>query len=160
MDVEGFELHQDDIPENLLNSIDFWNFQDVVTKLVKFISFLFAMNFLVSFNLNMKNTGYSSKKFKLFITSVLQNYCELFCTYFRYYPAIEEFVKKVTGAQHVFCFDHNLRNSTYVEQKNTQSKTQKPIPQVHTDYTPTSAPRRLLDLTQKPKTNDSYASFR
>ena len=93
-------------------------------------------------------------------TSVLQNYCKLFCTYFRYYPAIEEFVKKVTGAQHVFCFDHNLRNSTYVEQKNTQSKTQKPIPQVHTDYTPTSAPRRLLDLTQKPKTNDSYASFR
>ena len=60
----------------------------------------------------------------------------------------------------MFCFDHNLRTSTYVEQKNTQSKTQKPIPQVHTDYTPTSAPRRLLDLTQKPKTNDSYASFR
>ena len=41
LDVEGFELHQDDIPEKLLNSIDFWNFQDVVTKLVKFISFLF-----------------------------------------------------------------------------------------------------------------------
>ena len=61
LDVEGFELHQDDIPERLLNSIDFWNFQDVVTKLVKFISFLFAMNFLVGFNLNMKNTGYSSK---------------------------------------------------------------------------------------------------
>ena len=78
----------------------------------------------------------------------------------RYYPAIEEFVKKVTGAQHVFCFDHNLRNSTYVEQKNTSSKTQKPIPQVHTDYTPTSAPKRLLDLTQKPKTNDSYTAFR
>ena len=31
---------------------------------------------------------------------------------------------------------------------------------MHTDYTPTSAPRRLLDLTQKPKTNDSYAAFR
>ena len=61
LDVEGFELHQDDIPEKLLDSIDFWNFQDVVTKLVKFISFLFAINFLVSFNLNMKNTGYSSK---------------------------------------------------------------------------------------------------
>ena len=55
LDVEGFELHQNDIPEKLLNSIDFWNFQDVVTKLVKFISFLFAMNFLVSFNLNMNN---------------------------------------------------------------------------------------------------------
>ena len=94
------------------------------------------------------------------LSGLFQN-CRIdFYNYFRYYPAIEEFVKKVTGAQHVFCFDHNLRNSTYVEQKNTQSKTQKPIPQVHTDYTPTSAPRRLLDLTQKPKTNDSYASFR
>ena len=66
----------------------------------------------------------------------------------------------MTGAQHVFCFDHNLRSSTYIEQKNTQSKTQKPIPQVHTDYTPTSAPRRLLDLTKSPKVNDTYALFR
>ena len=85
---------------------------------------------------------------------------KLFIPFFRYYPAIEKFVKKVTGAQHVFCFDHNLRSSTYVEQKNTQSKTQKPIPQVHTDYTPTSAPRRLLDLTKNPKANDTYALFR
>ena len=40
LDVEGFELHQDDIPEKLLDSIDFWNFQDVVTKLV-YISWYF-----------------------------------------------------------------------------------------------------------------------
>ena len=39
LDVEGFELHQDDIPEKLLNSIDFWNFQDVVTKLVQVVLF-------------------------------------------------------------------------------------------------------------------------
>ena len=78
----------------------------------------------------------------------------------RYYPAIRKFVKKVTGAKHVFCFDHNIRRSTFVEQTNTEIKVQKPIPQVHTDYTPSSAPRRLLDLTQKPKANDSYASFR
>ena len=79
---------------------------------------------------------------------------------FRYYPAVQAFVKNVTGANHVFCFDHNIRRSTFVEQKNTDAKVQKPISQVHTDYTPTSAPRRLLDLTEKPKTNDSYASFR
>ena len=69
-------------------------------------------------------------------------------------------MKNVTGASHVFSFDHNIRRSAYVEQKNTDSKVQKPIPQVHTDYTPTSAPRRLIDLTHEPKTNDSYAAFR
>ena len=109
MDREGFELHRNDIPEDVLNAIDFRNFKDVVTK---------------------------------------------------YYPEIEKFVKKVTKADHVFCFDHNIRRSAYVEQKNTNIKTQPPIPQIHTDYTPTSAPRRLLDLTKRPKVNDSYACFR
>ena len=69
-------------------------------------------------------------------------------------------MKKATGADNVYCFDHNIRRSTFVEQKNTTAKVQKPISQVHTDYTPTSAPRRLLDLTQPPKTNDSYSAFR
>ena len=93
------------------------------------------------------------------ITSTL--FCHIFAFIpFRYYPAVQDFVKKVTGAKNVFCFDHNIRRSTFIEQKNTDAKVQKPISQVHTDYTPTSAPRRLLDLTKQPKTNDSYAAFR
>ena len=46
LDVEGFELHQNDIPEKILNSIDFWNFQDVVTKLVQVIFYILCNEIL------------------------------------------------------------------------------------------------------------------
>ena len=32
LNIEGFELHKNDIPDEDLNSIDFWNFKDVVTR--------------------------------------------------------------------------------------------------------------------------------
>ena len=44
LDVEGFELHQNDISEELLNSIDFYNSKDVVTKYVN-ISYTYNIKF-------------------------------------------------------------------------------------------------------------------
>ena len=32
LNIEGFELHKNDIPDEDLNSIDFWNSKDVVTR--------------------------------------------------------------------------------------------------------------------------------
>jgi len=74
-----------------------------------------------------------------------------------YYPQCAEIVRAFTGAQ-VYAFDHNVRSATG---KSTQRRiaggqqVQGPAHMVHGDYTLTSAPRRLRDLTQPPKTNDT-----
>lgn len=75
----------------------------------------------------------------------------------RYYPQCVEIVKSVTGGQ-VHAFDHNVRSA-----KGKRSKTriaggqqvQGPAHMVHGDYTLTSAPQRLRDLTKPPKVNDT-----
>ena len=36
---------------------------------------------------------------------------------------------------------------------------QKPFPRVHTDYTVHSAPRRLIDLTLPPTSNDTWGKY-
>eukprot|EP00929_Paragymnodinium_shiwhaense_P008646 TRINITY_DN112604_c0_g1_i1.p1 TRINITY_DN112604_c0_g1~~TRINITY_DN112604_c0_g1_i1.p1 ORF type:complete len:419 (+),score=62.39 TRINITY_DN112604_c0_g1_i1:68-1324(+) len=79
-----------------------------------------------------------------------------------YYPQIISFVKRVTGAALVFPFDHNIRRTQTVAKdslENSTVKVQEPIDLVHTDYTATSAPRRLLQLTEPPKANDAWKTF-
>jgi len=75
----------------------------------------------------------------------------------RYYPQCAEIVREVTGAQ-VFAFDHNVRSAS--GKKGQQriaggQQVQGPAHVVHGDYTLTSAPQRLRDLTKPPGANDT-----
>eukprot|EP00466_Bigelowiella_natans_P004574 jgi/Bigna1/79970/fgenesh1_pg.66_\ len=77
----------------------------------------------------------------------------------RYYPSIAEKVKKATGATHVYAFDHNVRCASGKKSgKKLEggNAVQGPAHIVHTDYTLTSAPKRLRDLSNPPKTNDTW----
>lgn len=75
----------------------------------------------------------------------------------KYYPQCVEIVRAFTGAQ-VFAFDHNVRSATGKQTKKRIAggqQVQGPAQIVHGDYTLTSAPQRLRDLTKPPKTNDT-----
>ena len=77
-----------------------------------------------------------------------------------YYPHCESIIANATGAQ-VFAFDHNLRSA---QAKQAQQRiaggqhVQEPLHLVHGDYTLTSAPQRLRDLTRPPGRNDTLRS--
>lgn len=74
-----------------------------------------------------------------------------------YYPQCAEIVRSFTGAR-VYAFDHNVRSATGKQSKKRiegGQQVQGPAHVVHGDYSLTSAPQRLRDLTQPPKTNDT-----
>lgn len=74
----------------------------------------------------------------------------------QYYPICEKLVKTMTGAPIVHAFDHNIRVSgSKLHDKEGNTVLQQPIGVVHNDYTHVSAPRRLEQLAQAPKANDS-----
>ncbi|HAD35828.1 MAG TPA: hypothetical protein DCF72_02665 [Gammaproteobacteria bacterium] len=74
-----------------------------------------------------------------------------------YYSDCAEIVQEVSGAAFVAAFDHNVRSAAG---KNSKSRikggqhVQGPAHVVHGDYTLTSAPQRLRDLTRPPGPND------
>ena len=75
-----------------------------------------------------------------------------------YYPDCEALVEQSTGGR-AFAFDHNIRSATgkAEQQQIVGGQTvQGPAKMVHGDYTLTSAPQRLRDLTLPPKANDTY----
>lgn len=75
----------------------------------------------------------------------------------RYYPQCVEIVQSATGGK-VYAFDHNVRSATGKQSKTRIAggqQVQGPAHIVHGDYTLTSAPQRLRDLTKPPKTNDT-----
>ena len=75
----------------------------------------------------------------------------------KYYPQCVEIVRAFTGGQ-VFAFDHNVRSAVGKQSKKRIAggqQVQGPAQIVHGDYTLTSAPQRLRDLTKPPKTNDT-----
>ena len=75
----------------------------------------------------------------------------------KYYPQCAEIVRAFTGAR-VFAFDHNVRSAVGKQNKQRIAggqQVQGPAQIVHGDYTLTSAPQRLRDLTKPPKTNDT-----
>mmetsp|Transcript_36085 Transcript_36085/g.70118 ORF Transcript_36085/g.70118 Transcript_36085/m.70118 type:complete len:408 (-) Transcript_36085:100-1323(-) len=81
----------------------------------------------------------------------------------RYYPSIEKLVREATGASHVYAFDHNVRCAGGNKSGKTLksgSAVQAPAHIVHTDYTLTSAPQRLRDLSEAPKINDTWRKIR
>jgi hypothetical protein len=77
-----------------------------------------------------------------------------------YYPSCENLIRKVFGpnVDVAKAFDHNIRlsgGSHGQELKGSGgSKAQVPIGEVHGDYTETSGPKRLSDLSNTPKAND------
>jgi len=80
----------------------------------------------------------------------------------QYYPECARIVQETSGAAHVFAFDHNIRSAFGKESKQRIAggqQVQGPAHLVHGDYTLTSAPQRLRDLTQPPGKNDTLRSI-
>lgn len=74
-----------------------------------------------------------------------------------YYRQCARLVSEVTGAQ-AYAFDHNIRSRSGKESNRLvtgDQRVQAPIHLVHGDYTLTSGPQRLRDLTRPPGTNDT-----
>ena len=61
-----------------------------------------------------------------------------------YEAECREIVVMATGAVRVHCFDHTLRSSDSV--RRDEKKIREPTSVIHNDYTPCSAPQRVLDL--------------
>ncbi len=75
-----------------------------------------------------------------------------------YYPQCVDLVRKATGARLVAAFDHNVRSAAGKQnQKRIEGgqQVQGPAHVVHGDYTMTSTPDRLRQLTTPPKVNDT-----
>ncbi len=78
----------------------------------------------------------------------------------QYYPQCIQLVKRATGATQVYAFDHNVRSASGAKKKQRIAggqQVQGPAHLVHGDYTLTSAPQRLRDLSSPPAQNDTYA---
>ncbi len=77
-----------------------------------------------------------------------------------YYPECAKIIEEATGGR-AFAFDHNVR-SVLGKQSGKQisggQQVQEPLHLVHGDYTLTSAPQRLRDLTNPPGSNDTLRS--
>ena len=79
-----------------------------------------------------------------------------------YYPHCEGIVREACGATLVRAFDHNIRSAGGKKNKDRiegGQQVQGPAHVVHGDYTLTSAPKRLRDLTLPPKENDTHRAI-
>ena len=75
-----------------------------------------------------------------------------------YYPQCAEIVREESAASFVVAFDHNVRSATGKQSERRirgGQQVQGPAHVVHGDYTLTSAPQRLRDLTKPPGANDT-----
>ncbi len=76
----------------------------------------------------------------------------------KYYPYCSDEIKNFTGAKYVFAFDHNIRSASGKKSKKMikgGQQVQGPAHIVHGDYTLTSAPDRLKQLSRPPGKNDT-----
>jgi len=76
-----------------------------------------------------------------------------------YYPQCAEIIREASGARFVAAFDHNVRSAVGKASKKRiegGQQVQGPAGVVHGDYTLTSAPQRLRDLTKQPTINDTF----
>lgn len=76
----------------------------------------------------------------------------------QYFPQCTEIVTEATGASFVVAFDYNIRSAVGKEKKRRiegGQKVQGPAHVVHGDYTLTSAPQRLRDLTNAAEPSDA-----
>lgn len=75
----------------------------------------------------------------------------------KYYGQCADIVQEFTGAR-AFAFDHNVRSASGKQSKRRiegGQQVQGPAHMVHGDYTLTSSPQRLRDLTKPPTANDT-----
>lgn len=75
-----------------------------------------------------------------------------------YYPHCCDIIREASGASLVAAFDHNVRSASGKQSKQRVEggqQVQGPAHIVHGDYTLTSAPQRLRDLTKPPGKNDT-----
>ena len=80
----------------------------------------------------------------------------------RYYPMCAERIKETVNARAVYAFDHNIRSAVGKKSKKMLTggqQVQGPAHAVHGDYTLTSAPDRLRQLSQPPGQNDTIRSL-
>jgi hypothetical protein len=80
----------------------------------------------------------------------------------QYYPECADLVREVTGAAHVFAFDHNVRSAQGKKSRTRidgGQEVQPPAHVVHGDYTLTSATQRLRDLASPPRANDTLRPY-
>ena len=79
-----------------------------------------------------------------------------------YYLECVQIVRDTTGAAQVFAFDHNVRSAVGKSSEQRIAggqQVQGPAQVVHGDYTLTSAPTRLSDLSKPPSANDTLRSL-
>lgn len=79
----------------------------------------------------------------------------------RYYPECADIVREESGASFAAAFDHNVRSAGGKSSRSRirgGQEVQGPAHVVHGDYTLTSAPQRLRDLTRPPGENDTLAT--
>jgi len=79
-----------------------------------------------------------------------------------YYPHCADIVADLSGASFVAAFDHNVRSAAGKQSQRRiegGQQVQGPAHVVHGDYTLTSAPQRLRDLTKPPGMNDTLRSL-
>jgi len=79
-----------------------------------------------------------------------------------YYTHCAELIKDITKASDVFAFDHNIRSATGKKSKRMivgGQQVQGPAHTVHGDYTLTSAPERLRQLSMPPRKNDTLRTI-
>jgi hypothetical protein len=85
----------------------------------------------------------------------------------RYYKEVEEFVKKTSGAKKVVAYDHNIRSTRTHNWINPEGDAtnqaikggnlvQGPALVVHNDFSHDSSARRLHQLSELPKVNDTW----
>jgi len=81
-----------------------------------------------------------------------------------YYPHCQKLLQQHLGKDTlVYAFDHNVRSNALrrrdLDNSNGVAVVQNPLGVVHADYTKVSAPKRLQQLAQPPKTNDTHQLF-
>lgn len=64
----------------------------------------------------------------------------------QFYPQVEDFVKRNTGARRVVIFDHTLRKRLPADLKQQTTVNRPAVLLVHSDYTVASGPQRVRDL--------------
>eukprot|EP01126_Amoeba_proteus_P000504 TRINITY_DN10147_c0_g1_i2.p1 TRINITY_DN10147_c0_g1~~TRINITY_DN10147_c0_g1_i2.p1 ORF type:complete len:354 (-),score=59.72 TRINITY_DN10147_c0_g1_i2:22-1083(-) len=86
---------------------------------------------------------------------------------FTYYREVEEFVKRNLGADKVVAYDHNVRTTrtkSWIQEEETTPQQvikggnliQGPASIIHNDFSYASAARRLKQLVEPPKANDTW----
>ena len=80
----------------------------------------------------------------------------------RYYRECADIIAEASGAISVAAFDHNIRSVSGSQSKRRSDggqQVQPPLHMVHGDYTLTSAPQRVRDLSKPPTVNDTFRSL-